>query len=50
MFKVGSKETAQKIARDLALYHGWSIFGGHYYVGTESELLKVGVLDPVSWR
>lgn len=49
MFITNTEETAKKIAIEKKKSYGWSVFGqGKWYVGTEEELKKIGVLDPIT--
>ena len=46
MWKTKAKKLASVIAGENGLRYGRSVFDGSWYVGTEAELAKVGVVQP----
>jgi hypothetical protein len=46
MFKVASKKGAENAAKQEGLSYGWSLFDGSWYVGTPTQLKRIGVLEP----
>jgi len=47
MYKFNSEKEAIEKAKELDLCYGWSIFSTGWYVGSEQELKKIGVLDSI---
>ncbi len=51
MTRVSTEMRAMVLAVERGLSFGWSVHGGPggaYYIGTSDELLKIGVLEPIT--
>lgn len=46
MFKFTNEKAAKKAAKEKGLYYGFAVFGGEFYVGTEKQLKKIGIVKP----